>query len=59
MPKILVIDDEPSIVNLVTAYLKPEGYEVYTASDGNAGLKAARAYKPDLIVLDLMLPGKD
>jgi len=59
MPKILVIDDEPSIVNLVTAYLKPEGYEVYTAADGNAGLKAARVYKPDLIVLDLMLPGMD
>ena len=59
MVKILVIDDEPSIVNLVTAYLKPEGYEVFTATDGNAGLKAARAYKPDLIVLDLMLPGKD
>ena len=59
MAKILVIDDEPSIVNLVTAYLKPEGYEVYTAADGNAGLKAARAYKPDLVVLDLMLPGKD
>ncbi len=59
MAKILVIDDEPSIVNLVTAYLKPEGYEIYTAADGNAGLKAARAYKPDLIVLDLMLPGKD
>jgi two-component system alkaline phosphatase synthesis response regulator PhoP len=59
MAKILVIDDEPSIVNLVTAYLKPEGYEVYTAADGNTGLKAARAYKPDLIVLDLMLPGKD
>jgi two-component system alkaline phosphatase synthesis response regulator PhoP len=59
MAKILVIDDEPSIVNLVTAYLKPEGYEVFTAADGIAGLKAARAYKPDLIVLDLMLPGMD
>jgi two-component system alkaline phosphatase synthesis response regulator PhoP len=59
MSKILVIDDEPSIVNLVSAYLKPEGYEVYTASDGVAGLKAAKAYKPDLIVLDLMLPGMD
>lgn len=57
--KILIIDDEPSIVNLVSVYLKPEGYEVYTASDGIAGLKAARAYKPDLIVLDLMLPGLD
>ena len=59
MAKILVIDDEPSIVNLTTAYLKPEGYEVYTAADGVGGLKAARAYKPDLIVLDLMLPGMD
>jgi two-component system alkaline phosphatase synthesis response regulator PhoP len=59
MAKILVIDDEPSIVNLVAAYLKPEGYEVFTAADGNAGLKAARAFKPDVIVLDLMLPGKD
>jgi two-component system alkaline phosphatase synthesis response regulator PhoP len=59
MAKILVIDDEPSIVNLVTAYLKPEGYEVFTAADGDAGLKAARSFKPDLVVLDLMLPGKD
>jgi two-component system, OmpR family, alkaline phosphatase synthesis response regulator PhoP len=58
-PKILVIDDEPSIVKLVSAYLKPEGYEVFTAADGPSGLKAARAYKPDLIVLDLMLPGMD
>jgi two-component system alkaline phosphatase synthesis response regulator PhoP len=59
MAKILVIDDEPSIVNLVTAYLKPEGYEVHTAMDGPSGLKAARAFKPDLIILDLMLPGMD
>jgi two-component system alkaline phosphatase synthesis response regulator PhoP len=59
MAKILVIDDEPSIVNLVSAYLKPEGYQVYTAADGNAGLKAARAFKPDVVVLDLMLPGMD
>lgn len=59
MPKILVIDDEPSIVKLVSAYLKPEGYEVHTASDGPAGLKAAHAFKPDVIILDLMLPGMD
>lgn len=59
MAKILVIDDEPSIINLVTAYLRPEGYEVYTASDGPSGLKAARAFKPDLVVLDVMLPGMD
>lgn len=59
MVKILVIDDEPSITNLVTAYLKPEGYEVFVASDGNAGLKSARTFKPDLIILDVMLPGMD
>lgn len=59
MPKILVVDDEPSIVNLITAYLKPEGYEVHTAMDGPSGLKAARAFKPDLIILDIMLPGMD
>jgi len=59
MTKILIVDDEPSIVNVVSAYLKPEGYEVYTASDGTAGLKAARAFKPDLIILDVMLPGMD
>ncbi len=58
-PKILVIDDEQSILNLVTAYLRPENYEVYTATDGLSGLQAARAYKPDMIVLDIMLPGMD
>lgn len=57
--KILVIDDEPNILSLVHAYLQPEGYEVRTASDGTAGLKAAREFKPDLIVLDIMLPGMD
>ena len=57
--KILVVDDEQSILDLVTAYLKPEGYQVYTAMDGPAALKAARAFRPDLIVLDIMLPGMD
>jgi two-component system alkaline phosphatase synthesis response regulator PhoP len=58
-PTILVVDDEPSILNLVTSYLKAEGYVYYTALDGPSGLKAARSYKPDLIVLDIMLPGMD
>ena len=57
--KILIVDDEQSILDLVTAYLRREGYEVHTAMDGPAGLKAARAHKPDLIVLDIMLPGMD
>jgi len=59
MTKILVVDDEPSVTNLVSAYLRTEGYEVFTAADGHAGLKAARTFKPDLIILDLMLPGID
>jgi two-component system alkaline phosphatase synthesis response regulator PhoP len=56
---ILVIDDEPSISSLVSAYLEKEGYTVHVVADGEAGLKAARAFKPDLIVLDVMLPGID
>lgn len=59
MPRILVVDDEPSILKLVSAYLEPEGYQVHTAADGSAGLMAARAFKPDLIILDVMLPGMD
>ncbi len=59
MARILVVDDEPSILKLVSAYLEPEGYEVHTATDGNSGLKAARSFKPELIILDVMLPGMD
>lgn len=59
MTKILVVDDEPSIVKLVTAYLRPEGYEVLTAADGPSGLRSARAFKPDVVILDIMLPGMD
>jgi len=58
-PKILVVDDEPSILNLVTSYLKSEGFAYQTATDGSSALNAARAFKPDLIVLDIMLPGMD
>ncbi len=57
--KILVVDDEPNIVDTVQAYLEKEGYTVYTAMDGPSALKAARAFRPDLIVLDIMLPGMD
>ena len=58
-PKILVVDDEPSILNLVTSYLKAEGFTYHTAADGPSALNAARAFQPDLIVLDIMLPGMD
>jgi two-component system alkaline phosphatase synthesis response regulator PhoP len=57
--KVLVIDDEESILNLVTSYLEKEGYEIATSTDGLSGLKVARAFKPDIIVLDIMLPGMD
>jgi len=57
--KILVIDDEEAIINLVTSYLRPEGYEIYTAADGVSGLQIFRAFNPDLILLDIMLPGMD
>jgi len=57
--KILVVDDEPSILKLVTAYLQSEGYDFMTAEDGISALKAVRSYRPDIIILDIMLPGMD
>lgn len=59
MQRILVVDDEPSIREVVTLYLKREGYSVREAADGDAALKAAYEFAPDLIVLDLMLPKRD
>ena len=56
---ILVVDDEPSILDVVTAYLKREGFAVARAADGPTALMAARRFRPDLVVLDLMLPGLD
>ncbi len=58
-PRILVVDDEPHIVELVRYNLVQEGYDVLAAGDGEAALGRARAERPDLIVLDLMLPGTD
>ncbi|MCX5751634.1 MAG: response regulator [Candidatus Saganbacteria bacterium] len=57
--KILVVDDEADIVDLLTLRLEGEGFEVISAGDGNAGLDKARREKPDLIILDLMLPKID
>ncbi len=57
--KILVIDDEPKIVEICQDYLIAAGFEVTSAEDGPRGLAAARHDQPDLIVLDLMLPGMD
>jgi two-component system phosphate regulon response regulator PhoB/two-component system alkaline phosphatase synthesis response regulator PhoP len=54
--KILVVDDEPAIVDLVRQLLLRRGYEVATAADGDAALQMIYELKPDLVVLDLMLP---
>lgn len=56
---ILVIDDEERLVSLVKAYLLQEGFQVVTASNGQEGLEVARQSRPDLIILDLMMPVMD
>ncbi len=56
MPRALVVDDEADAREFVRAILEPEGWEVETAEDGEAGLEAARRLKPDLIVLDVEMP---
>jgi two-component system alkaline phosphatase synthesis response regulator PhoP len=56
---ILIVDDEAPVRETVRAYLEKDGYTVYTAADGNAALQSTRAFKPDVVVLDIMLPGMD
>lgn len=56
---ILIIDDEPEIVRVLRGYLEQAGYRVLTAYDGTEGLRRARQESPDLVILDLMLPGMD
>ncbi|NPV26596.1 MAG: response regulator transcription factor [Firmicutes bacterium] len=56
--KILVVDDEKKIAEVVRAYLEHDGFEVLVAYDGKTAVEMARAERPDLVVLDLMLPGK-
>jgi len=57
--KILVVDDEPKVGDLIKAYLDKDGYEVLLSTDGKDALDKARNYKPDLILLDLNLPEVD
>src|SRR5919199_6157723 len=59
MPRILLVDDEPNLRHTVGYNLRREGYEVVQAADGEAALGAAQSQPPDLVVLDLMLPGID
>jgi two-component system alkaline phosphatase synthesis response regulator PhoP len=58
-PKILVVDDEPAVTNLLSYNLRKASYAVLTAADGREALALARESQPDLILLDLMLPGVD
>ena len=59
MTTVLVVDDEANLLDLVKGYLEREGFVVATASDGPTAVDTARALGPDLVVLDLMLPGFD
>src|SRR5438128_3840183 len=59
MKTILVVEDEMKIARLVRDYLEQAGFDVIVTGDGNAALASARGTKPDLVVLDLGLPGRD
>ena len=59
MPRILVVDDEPQIVDLLRSYLRRDGFTVEQAADGEAALAAFGRLRPDLVILDLMLPKVD
>jgi len=57
--RILVVDDEPSITDFIALGLRHEGYQVATAADGRQGLRAVDDFKPDLVILDVMMPRLD
>jgi two-component system response regulator ResD len=59
MSRVLVVDDDPTVAEVVTRYLERDGHAVETVADGRAALDSALASPPDLVVLDLMLPGLD
>jgi two-component system alkaline phosphatase synthesis response regulator PhoP len=59
MTIVLIVDDEPNLVDLVQSYLEREGFTVASASDGPSAVETARRLQPDVVVLDLMLPGFD
>ena len=57
--KILIVEDDPSFSRAITHIIQKEGYDVASASNGMAGLRMAKEEKPDLLILDVMLPGMD
>ena len=58
-PKILLVDDDPDIIELLSYNLNKEGYETASASDGIQAVEVAKTFKPDLILLDVMMPRQD
>ncbi len=59
MTKVLVIDDDANIRDLISMYLKKENYDVQVAVDGQDGVSTFKTYEPDIVLLDIMMPGKD
>lgn len=59
MTKVLIVEDDPNIAQLLQLYLEKEGFETQTAPDGGKGVELFRSYQPDLVLLDLMLPVLD
>ena len=59
MARILIADDEPNIVLALELLMKREGYEIRTVGDGESAVLAAKAFRPDLILLDVMMPKMD
>ena len=57
--RILVVDDDPRLLHIVAMYLGIEGYDVASASNGEEGLKQVDEHKPELVILDIMMPGMD
>ena len=57
--RILIVDDDPRLLHIVAMYLGIEGYEVSTAENGEDGLAKVEARAPDLVILDIMMPGMD
>ena len=59
MTKVLIVEDDPNIAQLLQLYLEKEGFETQIAPDGGKGVELFRSFRPDLVLLDLMLPVLD
>lgn len=59
MPRILIVDDEPNLVLALELLMKKQGYEIETADDGEKAVEAVERFRPDLILLDVMMPKVD